>query len=356
MSKVNVGILGASGYGGAGLLRRLARHPNANVTAVGSRQYLGKKVEAAWPQLAGFYPDLIYTDSTETIKNCDVIFCATPHGATAPLVAEARNAGKQVIDLSADFRLPIELYETWYSKHPYPELYSQARYGLIELHRQELKDLNLIAVPGCNSSCAILALAPLGFNKLLGEDIICNIITGVTGAGRGTSLALHYGEANENAKPYKVAGTHRHVAEIEMTLGRIQAMGRQLSTHESFDPVMVAFNPHLVPMSRGILASCYTKPSSSQNLSNKYLLELFRDFYKHDPLIYVQENLPETKAVQGTDRTLISVRFDERSNQIIAFAAIDNLGKGAAGQAIQNFNLNNGFEETLALEQNGLWP
>ena len=309
------------------------------------------------PQLAGLFNDLTFSDNDETIANCELVFCATPHGATAPLVKQARESGKRVIDLSADYRLNTATYESWYGIiHPHPELFQEARYGLVELHRQELRGSELIAVPGCNSSAAILALAPLALNNLLGQDIIANIITGVSGAGRGTSLGLHFGEVNENAKAYKVAGTHRHTAEIEATLGRIRAMGRELKTHADFDSMTVSFNPHLVPITRGILATCYTRPEGSENLNDMYLLELYQDFYKDDPLITVQETLPETKAACGSDRTLVSVRFDKRSGQVISFAAIDNLGKGAAGQAVQNFNILHGFEETLGLQLEGLWP
>lgn len=354
---ISVGILGASGYAGAELLRKLHKHPYAQISAVGSRQFLGQGVDAAWPQLAGMFPDLNFSDNTETINNCDLVFCATPHGATAPLVKQARSAGKRVIDLSADFRLDMATYETWYGlKHPHPELYSEARYGLVELHRQELKDVDLVAVPGCNSTTVIMALAPLALHNLLGQDVITNVITGVSGAGRASNLGTHYSETNENARPYKVAGTHRHTAEIEATIGRFRATGRHLKTHTEFKAGRVAFNPHLVPMTRGELATCYTRAPNPTELSDSYLLELYHDFYKDDPLVHVQEELPQTKAVFGSDRTLVSVRYDKRSEQIIAFSAIDNLGKGAAGQAVQNFNVVHGFEETLGLQLEGMWP
>lgn len=353
---IRVGILGASGYGGAELTRRLLHHPHAQITGLASRQYLGQHVDACWPQLTGRLEHLVFEDSDKVIDGCELVFCATPHGATAPLVKRALNAGKRVIDLSADFRLDPKVYEHWYQKHPYPELYERARYGLVELHREELVGTELVAVPGCNSSTAILALAPLAANNLLGPTAICNIITGVSGAGRSVSLGLHYAEVNENAKPYKVAGTHRHTAEIEATLGRLQNAGKALTTHAPYEPYPVSFNPHLAPMSRGILATCYTKPDTSMSLTHDDLFEHYRKFYGDDPLVSFSEALPQTKAVYGSDRTLVSARLDERTGQIISFAVTDNLGKGAAGQALQNFNVMNGFPETLGLITEGVWP
>ena len=353
---IRVGILGASGYGGAELIRRLLQHPHADIVALGSRQYEGQAIGACWPQLAGLLPDLRFSDNDTVINTADVIFCATPHGATAPLVHQALTAGKRVLDLSADYRLNPDDYHTWYNnKHPHPEHFNVARYGLVELHRQELSGSQLIAVPGCNSSTAILALAPLAAHGLLGEDVIANIATGISGAGRAVAPALHFTEASDSVVPYKVAGQHRHTAEIEMTLGRLRTQGKALSSRSVTDKVPVSFNPHRVPMSRGILATCYTRPEQN-NITTDTLLTLYNDFYQDDPLIHVQDALPETKAVYGSDRAIISVRKDDRTGHIIAFAAIDNLGKGAAGQAVQNFNVMHDFEETSGLNLGGVWP
>jgi N-acetyl-gamma-glutamyl-phosphate reductase len=355
--KTRVGVLGASGYGGAELLRRFLQHPNITVSAIGSRQYEGKGISACWPQLAGLYTDLIFQTNEAVIENCEVVFCATPHGETAALVKKAIDKSKKVIDLSADFRLPPELYAEWYGhEHPHPELYEISRFGLVELHRQELAGAKLIANPGCNSSTAILALAPLAANHLLGQDIVVNIITGASGAGRSPSQGFHFAEMNESAKPYNVAGKHRHTPEVEMTLGRMISMGRHLQTHADFDMPIISFNPHLVPMSRGILASCYTRPHTSIHLSTEGLLEMYHHFYKNDPMIVVQEDLPQSKAVWSSDRAVVSVRFDNRTGHIVAFATIDNMGKGAAGQAVQNFNIMQGFEETAGLMLGGIWP
>ena len=359
MSELKVGILGASGYGGAELLRRLLSHPHVTVSGVASRQFLGQSISACWPQLAG-QSDLIFEDTDAVIAGCDVLFCATPHAETAPLVKRALDAGKRVIDLSADFRLSPEDYARWYGPHSHPKLCDKAVYGLVELHREELAGVKpggaeLVAVPGCNSTTANLALAPLAANGLLGRDIIVNVLAGVSGAGRSTALGLHYPEVNENAKPYKVAGTHRHTAEIEDTLGRVQTYGRQLKTHGDFAKPTVSFTPHLIPMTRGILATCTTRPEQT-GLDDKGLLELYQTFYQGEKLVTVQAELPQTKAVYGSDRTLVSVRFDKRTGLISAFAVTDNLGKGAAGQAVQAFNVVNGFDEATGLFLQGVWP
>ncbi len=354
MTNLRVGILGASGYGGVELLRRLLAHLHVTVSGVASRQFLGQPVSACWPQLEGV-STLTFGDTEAVIEGCDVLFCATPHAETAPLVARALGAGKRVIDLSADFRLSAEDYTFWYGAHPHPDLLDRAVYGLVELHRSELVGAELIAVPGCNCTAANLALAPLAAHDLLGPDITVNVLTGISGAGRSTSLGFHFPEMNENAKPYKVAGTHRHIAEIEDTLGRVQAYGRQVRTRGDYAKPRVSFTPHIVPMNRGILATCVTHPARS-DLTSEGLLALYRAFYDGEALVTVTDDLPQTKAVYGSDRTLVSVRFDPRSGQITAFGAIDNLGKGAAGQAVQAFNVSQGLEETLSLFVQGVWP
>lgn len=355
-SRLRVGILGASGYGGAGLIERLSRHSGASIAAIGSRQYLGQSLDAAWPQFAGLLPDLRFADEDEVIGASDVLFCATPHGATAPIVKKALAAGVAVIDLSADFRLSAAGYETWYGAvHPAPELLPLSRYGLVELHRAELVGCRLVASPGCNATAASLALAPLAAAGLLGPSAVANVITGVSGAGRSPGAPFTFAEVNETVKPYKPSGTHRHTGEIEATLGRVRLDGKVLATHSEFEPYTVSFTPHLVPVSRGILATCTTRPHDAE-LDDDSLLAIFRDYYAGDPLITVQAELPQTKAVAGSDRALLSVRYDPRSRHIVAFCVIDNLGKGAAGQAVQGFNVAFGFDETEGLSLAGNWP
>ena len=223
-SGLRVGVLGASGYGGAGLIERLMRHPHVRLAAIGSRAYLGQPLSASWPHLAGLDSPLRFASSDDVIAASDVVFCATPHGATAPLVAQAVAEGKRVIDMSADFRLDAREYEEWYgAPHPHPELLADAVYGMVELHRNELPGARIVASPGCNATAASLALAPLAAAGLIGDAVIVNVLTGVSGAGRGPSQAMHYSEMNENARPYKPAGTHRHTAEIEAVGGRARA-------------------------------------------------------------------------------------------------------------------------------------
>ncbi len=355
MAKVNVGILGASGYGGAELLRRLFEHPYVNVTAIASRQFEGQALEMCWPQFAPLESGLSFSSAKETVSNCEVLFSAAPHGSAASLIKEAFEAGKKVIDLSADFRLSPKDFAQWYGQeNPHPELYEKAIYGLSELHREEVQTAKLVANPGCYPTSSALALAPLVANNLLGEEVIINAASGASGAGRSAKMATLFTEVNENFKPYSIAGTHRHTAEIENTLGRVKIMGRMLKTHSHFNPITVSFNPHLLPMTRGILATCYTKPNKS--IITEELHKLYQDFYHGESLIHVQEALPQTKAVYGTDLCVVSVRFDKRVKLIVAMAVIDNLGKGAAGQAVQNFNLISGFEETLSLTTKAVWP
>ncbi len=350
---LRVAILGASGYGGAGLIERLSRHPDAKLEAVASRAHLGRPVDDAWPHLAGLVP-LSFVDAEAAIASADVVMCATPHGATAPLVRAARAAGKRVVDLSADFRLDAETYAEWYGPHPHPELLDEAVYGLPELHRSELRGAAIVASPGCNATAATLALAPLAAEGLLGQVPSVTIVTGASGAGRATGLGLHFAELNENARPYKVAGTHRHTGEIELALGRLAAQGKDSRSHGPRQEVRLAFNPVLVPMSRGILATAVARPE--RELDDASLLERYHAFFDGDPCVRVSSELPQTKAVAGSDRALIAVRWDRRTGSVLAMCAIDNLGKGAAGQAVQGLNVAFGFDETAGLRLGGVWP
>lgn len=362
-ARLKVGILGASGYGGAALLERLTRHPGVEVVALGSRQYAGQELGRCWPQFAGLLPELSFADNDAVIEASEVLFCATPHAATAPLVKQALDAGKRVIDLSADFRLDPAAYRQWYGQeHPHPELWDEAVYGLVELHRHELPGARLVASPGCNATAASLALAPLVAAGLTADSVVINVITGVSGAGRALSQALHFSEASQNARAYKPGGTHRHSAEIEATAGRVRAAvndgedGKHLRTHVAFEPLKVSFTPHLVPMDRGILATVSALLPAGAELTSGRLLRLVANYYRDDPLVHVGPELPQTKAVQGSDRAILSAHFDERSGHALVFCVIDNLGKGAAGQAVQGFNLAFGFPETSGLTISGLWP
>jgi N-acetyl-gamma-glutamyl-phosphate reductase len=347
-------VIGATGYGGAGLVSRLLAHPETELVALASRQYLGTSVDAAWPHLAGLVA-LRFVDHDEAIAASDVVFTATPHGATAPLVDAARRAGKRVVDLSADYRLEADVYAEWYGPHPHPERIAEAVYGLPELYRSEHPGAALLASPGCNATAAILALAPLAAAGLLGEVPSVAVVAGASGAGRGLDLGLHYAELDENARAYKVAGSHRHTGEIEAVLGRVVAQGKDARTHGPGQALRLAFNPVLAPLSRGIHATALARPEVA-GLDDATLLERYRDFYAGDPLVHVQAELPQTKAVAGSDRALVSVRFDARTGTVVALCTLDNLGKGASGQAVQSFNLAFGFPESMGLRMEGQWP
>lgn len=348
-------VLGANGYGGAGLIRRLRRHPEVGRLRLGSRSYAGRPLSDAWPHLAGV-DDAAFLTPDDALDGADVVFLATPHGATAPWVHAARATDARVIDLSADSRLDADTYRAWYGEHPHPEDLADARYGLVEAHRDELPGAMIVAAPGCNATAASLGLLPYASAGLLNPDTvpICTVLAGASGAGRATAPGLHFAELAQNARPYKVAGGHRHLAEIEATLGRAASQGRALRTHAPFRPLPVSFSPVLVPLVRGILASCTFRPRDDQDQAS--LLGAMRDAFEHDPLVHVQDELPDVKAVTGSDRALATVRFDLRTGLATAFVVIDNLGKGAAGQAVQGFNLAFGFPETTALELEGRWP
>jgi N-acetyl-gamma-glutamyl-phosphate reductase len=351
---LDVAVLGANGYGGAELIRRLRRHPVVGRLRLGSRSFAGRPASEAWPQLAGLV-EARFVPPDEALAGAEVAFLATPHGATAPWVRAARAGGARVVDLSADSRLDAATYARWYGEHPHPADLDEARYGLVEAHRDELRGAELIASPGCNATAVALALLPFASGGLLGDATpVCTVLAGASGAGRAPAAGLHFAELAETVRPYKVAGGHRHLAEIEATLGRAARQGRTLRTHGPFEPRPVSFTPHLVPMVRGILASCTFRPTG--DVDGRTLHEAMADAYVADPLVRVQEELPETKAVAGSDRALLSVRHDERTGLATAFAAIDNLGKGAAGQAVQAFNVALGRDEAEALEMEGRWP
>ena len=348
-SDLTVAVLGASGYGGVGLLERLHRHPHVGRIVPASRSYEGRRVDAAWPHLAGIpgLGDLIFASPTSALERAgsevDVVFTATPHGATAPLVARAVESGARAVDLSADYRLDGSTYATWYREHERPELLDDAVYGLVEVTRDALPGARIVAAPGCNATAVNLALAPLADAGWVGDTVVATVVTGASGAGRTPAPGLHFGELNETARPYKPSGTHRHTAEIEWLLRRTLAT-----------PPVVSFSPVLAPLTRGIVAMVHTRPASLPATTE--LAEAVGAFYADAPLVHVLEAPPETKAVAGSDRALVHVHADPRSGSLLAMCAIDNLGKGAAGQAVQGFNLAFGFEETAGLRLGGVWP
>ncbi len=334
---VRVGIMGATGYSALELLRYLLRHPEAEITVLTSRQEGRPHIAAVHPWLAGRL-DLCCEnlEPAAVAARAEVVFCCLPHGVTAQLVPTLLQAGTRVVDLSADFRLKdARVYRDWYAQeHRAPELLAQAVYGLPELYRDQIRQAQLVANPGCYPTAAILALAPLlAAEWIQPEGIIVDAKSGVSGAGRQPKLTTLYPECNESVSAYNV-GRHRHTPEIKQVLEDISGQA-----------VDVIFTPHLVPMDRGILATVYSVPRKS--VSEEELFACYREYYREHPFVRVVEHLPATKDSWGTNFCDLTVRVV--GGRIITISCLDNLGKGAAGAAVQNFNLMFGFAEVTGL-------
>ncbi|MFQ5882096.1 MAG: N-acetyl-gamma-glutamyl-phosphate reductase [Candidatus Methylomirabilales bacterium] len=348
MKKLKVAVAGASGYVGAELLRLLIRHPGTELVAVTSESYDGKPVTAAFPGLSGCV-DLCFQpmDPEPLASVAEIIFLALPHTASAAPAAALLRAGCRVIDLSADFRLRDPgLYERWYrSPHPVPHLLQEAVYGLPEVYRDAIRQARLVGVPGCYPTGALLGLHPLIREGCVALDsVVVDAASGTSGAGRKLDLPLHFSEANENFKAYAVT-SHRHTPEIEQELSRVA--GQQ---------VVISFTPHLAPMTRGILSTIYSRLTSP--IEGEALRDLFHQAYKGEPFVRVLPlgSFPETKHVLGSNYCDIGLAVDSRAGRGIVITAIDNLVKGAAGQAIQAMNVMVGLEETLGLTAPPLFP
>ena len=342
-------VLGASGYGGAELLKLLVNHPEIKVAMVGAESNAGVTVGSLFPALGPVYRDMVYAPSNAAgVAGCDVVFCALPHGASQKLMKEllATDGVKHVVDFGADFRLPQSMYEQWYGEaHTAPALLNQFSFGMVELFRPQIRASTNVAVPGCYPTSASLALAPLVAHGMIeSTGIVVNAMSGVSGAGRAVKLTSHFSEANENASAYGLL-THRHTAEMELALTH---------THPNNQAVQVLFTPHLVPMTRGILATCYARPS--QGSTTATLLRIYRDFYSGEPFVHIVDEPSGTRATYGSNSVHITVRFDDRTNTIVAIAVLDNMVKGAAGQALQNANLILGLPETMGLPTLGVAP
>jgi N-acetyl-gamma-glutamyl-phosphate reductase len=340
-AKLRAAVVGASGYSGEELLRLLSRHPGIEITAVTSRQFAGKPVAQVVPQVLG-YSALAFEDLTPQglLGRADVYFLALPHGVAAEYAVPLRQAGQKVIDLSADFRLrSADRYAEFYGKaHPAPALLKEAVYGLPETHREQITTADLIASPGCYPTSILLALIPaLKAGWVDEKTIVINSLSGVSGAGKKAEIGLLYGEVNETMKAYGVP-KHRHLSEIEQELSFVA--GKE---------VTVGFTPHLVPLTRGMLTSISVQ--STRNISEENLRELYQKAYAAEPFVRVLtgDALPEVRNVARTNDAEIAVRVDARTGRLLLFSAIDNLGKGAAGQAIQSMNLRFGFDETTGL-------
>lgn len=343
---IKVAIAGVGGYTGEELLKILSRHPGVEISKLFDLGTLvSKPISEIYPHIS--LNKKIYCeelDITTAFNYYDIIFLALPHGESAEIAKQTIKNGKKVIDLSADFRLKdANIYEKWYKiKHRYPELLESAVYGIPELYPGSIKKAPLIANPGCYPTTVILGIAPLlkNFaNKLDLSSIIIDSKSGVSGGGRNFAKT-YFEKEHPNLKPYNIAGVHRHIPEIEQELSR-------LINHKT--TITVSFTPHIIPVERGMLSAIYINTKNNFNFEQIY--KSYTDFYKEKPFIKVYDNdkLPSIKDVVETNFCAIGLRFDERTNKLIIITAIDNLIKGASGQAVQNMNLMFGFEETEGL-------
>lgn len=328
---IKVGVLGATGYAGIETVRLLLRHSGVTLTRVVSHSNAGTKISDLYPNLRGIC-DMVFSslDIDDIAENCDVVFTALPHGASKEVIPALYEKGLKIIDLSGDFRYDDpNVYEKWYGQpHSAPELLEKSVYGLCELYRDKIKGAQLVGNPGCYTTCSIAGLYPLvnsGYAD--NHSIIIDAKSGVTGAGRGLNLPSLFCECTESMKAYKIA-THRHTSEIEQEL-----------SHAAGEEIILSFTPHLAPMKRGILATCYVNLKVKKTAEE--LVDLYKDFYKDEQFIsiYPVGSLPEVKHIAGSNRIGIGIAVDERLNRAIIISCIDNLIKGAAGQAVQNMNI-----------------
>lgn len=345
---IRVGIIGATGYAGGELVRILSGHKDAEIKWYGSRSYIDQKYADVYRNMFQIVDAVCMDDNMEELASqVDVIFTATPQGLCASLVNEDILSKTKIIDLSADFRLKdVKVYEEWYKiEHKAPQFIEEAVYGLCEVNRESVKGARLVANPGCYTTCSILTAYPLAKEGLIDMDtLIIDAKSGTSGAGRGAKVQNLFCEVNENMKAYGVA-SHRHTPEIEEQLG--YAAGK---------PVTLSFTPHLVPMNRGILATEYAK--LTRDVSWEDVKAVYDNYYGNEKFIRVLDRdvCPETKWVEGSNYVDIGFKIDPRTNRIIMMGAIDNLVKGAAGQAVQNMNLMFGLKESEGLELVPLFP
>lgn len=344
---MKVAIVGASGYAGEELVRLVLGHPHAELVGVTSRQYAGQTLAQVFPKFSHFptAKTLRFSEPNAELiaKEARVVFLALPHGVAAEYAAPLLQLGCIVIDLSADFRLndPAVYREYYAHEHPSPELLAKAVYGLPEVYRDEIKSGTLIACPGCYPTSILLPLIPLLRAKLINPDsIIADSMSGVTGAGRKVEVDYLFAECNESVRPYGIP-KHRHLSELEQELSK--AAGK---------PVIMQFTPHLIPVNRGILTTLYLEPKgpATEDLAKK-IAAAYQQAYANEPFIRLVEGkaLPDTKNVVGTNFIELGWRLDPRTNRLIVVSAEDNIIKGTSGQAIQCFNLMNGFSETTGL-------
>jgi N-acetyl-gamma-glutamyl-phosphate reductase len=345
MKKTRVGIINVTGYAGVELARLLSQHPQVELASVTGRSAAGQRLADIFPHLA----DSQLVIDTE-LGDVELAFSAMPHRGSAQVVLPLLKRNIRVVDISADFRLKdADQYPVWYGfNHPAPQLLKEAVYGLPELYRTQVGPARLVANPGCYPTAAILALAPAIKHGLAGNHAIIDSKSGVSGTGRSVSLKTHYAEANEDTAAYALEG-HRHLPEIIQELKLLQPD----------QTPSITFVPHLVPMTRGILTTCYAPITGKITADEKGAAELaqvYADFYKGEPFVRVVASPPHTKHVRGSNLCLIQPTIDTRTGRMVVISAIDNLIKGAAGQAVQNMNLMLGLPETTGLEALAIWP
>jgi N-acetyl-gamma-glutamyl-phosphate reductase len=350
-SKAKVGVLGASGYTGSELVRMLLRHPRVELALLTAERSAGKQMREVFPQFSPYeLPTLVAIESVDWVAaNLDLIFCALPHATTQKVIKAifAATPAAKVVDLSADFRLSdTAAYAKWYGhEHLAPELQQQAVYGLVEIHRREIKKAHLVANPGCYTSCAQLPLTPLIKAKAIElDEIVIDAKSGMTGAGRSAKEAMLFSEVSEGFNAYGV-GHHRHMAELDQEFSL--AAGKE---------VTVTFTPHLLPMNRGILSTIYVRGRRGKTPEELHAILL--KFYEKEPFVHVLPfgETPHTRHVRGSNMTFIGVAKDRIPGRAILISALDNLVKGASGQAIQNMNLVMGWPETTGIDQVALFP
>lgn len=345
---IKAGIIGATGYAGGELVRLLLGHKEVEIAWYGSRSYIDKKYSQVYQNMFQIVDAKCMDDNMQELADqVDVIFTATPQGLCASLVTEEILSKVKVIDLSADFRIKdVKTYEEWYNiSHKTPQFIGEAVYGLCEINREAVKAARLIANPGCYPTCSTLSIYPLLKEGLIDPaTIIIDAKSGTSGAGRGAKVDNLYCEVNENIKAYGVA-SHRHTPEIEEQLG-----------YAAGEKIRINFTPHLVPMNRGILITAYA--SLKKDVSYEEVKAVYDKYYENECFVRVldQDVCPQTKWVEGSNYVDVNFKIDKRTNRIIMMGAMDNLVKGAAGQAVQNMNLLFGFDETMGLQLVPMFP
>ena len=339
---IKVGIIGSTGYAGAEIVKLIQNHPEAEVVWFGSKSFEGEPFASVYRNMFELVDEKCLGDNIDELSSkVDVIFTATPQGLCSKIINEDVLSKTKVIDLSADFRIKdVDIYEKWYGiKHESPEFIDEAVYGLCEINRDKTKDARLVANPGCYTTCSILSIYPLVKEGLIDpKSIIVDAKSGTTGAGRGAKVANLFCEVNENIKAYGVT-THRHTPEIE----------EQLS-YAADEDVVINFTPHLVPMQRGILVTAYA--NLTKDVTYDEVKAVYDKYYKDEKFIRVLDKdlCPETRYVQGSNYTDINFKIDERTGRIVMMGALDNLVKGAAGQAVQNMNIMFGLPEETGID------